>query len=1421
MMELISAVNKFRSALGKNKTRFSTPWGNGKVFAFLGLAILLPTLIHAATFTVSKDGRGAFTTVQAAVTKAGKGDVVEILDAAIYPEQVTIDSNKNGLTIRSSNPIALAKPTIKYQDVTHQNPKTCADALDQSKIDFDQNGALRLLWARNITIDGIGVDGGGASPFSWPGVWGDGISCTAGQKYPLFHGNGGIVLFLSGNVTIKNCDISNAFNGIAVKDRNQGGVFAIFNPADLEKFNIVPLSGFGKTGNHVIEKNRIHNNSWGFFFESTWDLGSTVRYNLLYENHHATTAVATAVKAMPDGENQPGGAFFFKDVMLTPISIYNNTFWHNYTLFSGGYRPGAQHLIFNNIFAEPNEYYSKGVFNNPFVVLDPFFLNRMKYSIYAAQSDPPKLDSRNIQAQQRDEALNKQIVKDTLVSFYQSVRIMNGMGNPVQEAFPVNITLQMSTGPVVITQTLTGANLPGALIGASATDPFPVGSGVRWFEIKFKSTDPANPDFLTPNWDDPTVKKYVMNGGWPEAGIYNSDGLVADVGAIPSTSRHADNVIIRPLAPVVINGTTATLSFDLTGLQGSLQSPKIKYIRFVKNIPVNLNGFGGAKTLIVPDPVTVTPASSSLKMGPNTITITGIPALDETQSFAFFEIIAEGIGADGKAVTTNVGFLPYRKLDYKFVVEIFNVSGTKITSAKAGEAVKLVITPQKLDGTPFLNIITPVEINLNSGADLLVPTTPPTKLALTSVDGPTTQPVLFTKVPPGGLEYVTVSGIWKNGSNTLPFYGVSDGIKILPGDAEKLIFQDPPSKILSPGSAPVIDPGQTYLVKVEARDKFDNKINTPVLITIKGNQPTIGDIDGPTTATTDSTGVATFKAKVTNGELNQTFELEASIAGKTPDKADLKVGKPRDRLWVLYADTKINDPAVELRGTAGERLPVTIRAGHDANTKLITRVTEFKVDVTKGLTVYASATDTVSMSTFTLVAGELVIWVQGQVMVDNGFITLTPTIDNTILPGNRGKIFFTFTPTNIVSSSIHADNGFGKADRLEVHFKDDLKATPDSISISWPIKGSTTQVVRSGISIDPADKKHVTVHLAMPFPGGITTSPTGKAPGTAYTFDPATPDIGVQAMDFQAADSIGALLDSATVQDRTEAADDTLIVAFSEAIVSGSLNGASLVLIKKGGSAPVTLTVLTSTSFSKGGFRIAVKDLGAQAPKEGDSLKINPLGPLTDAFGNHSNAFNRPVALKLKIVPKPPILLVKMDRPYQKVDAASQHPDFILFSSNPDSTWNPFQYSNYNKQSGLTSTCDAGTCGGPIRGGGEGSLDLPGVTVETNRAAKYSVTIFNNFGVFINGFNGQITNAQLGLDERGLPAVGVTPLISRGANGNFRLKITWNSLAYDQSRAATGAYLIRVVVVGKGETEEGKPISLSTSRVIRFGMLRK
>ena len=251
-------------------------------------ACSIANILFANTLAVSQSGGGNFTTIQAAINAAKPGDVVKILDAATYPEQVTIDSTKDGLTLTSSEPTALNKPRIVWQDTVNVHPKTAAESQIDSLINFDKNGALRILSAINITVNGLAIDGGGPYVYGWACVW----TSTSGPASDLVAGNAALTIWGSGGAHITNCDVSNAYWGINLKDRNEGGIFANANPADLQPKNIVPMSGFGRTGNHIIEYNRIHNNSFGLWFESSWDLGSTIRYNLIYENHHQTAAFA-------------------------------------------------------------------------------------------------------------------------------------------------------------------------------------------------------------------------------------------------------------------------------------------------------------------------------------------------------------------------------------------------------------------------------------------------------------------------------------------------------------------------------------------------------------------------------------------------------------------------------------------------------------------------------------------------------------------------------------------------------------------------------------------------------------------------------------------------------------------------------------------------------------------------------------------------------------------------------------------------------------------------------------------------------------------------------------------------------------------------------------------------------------------------
>ena len=1166
------------------------------VFAMACICLAGASSLFAATFTVSKDGRGAYTTIQAAVTASRAGDIVLILDAATYPEQVTIDSTKSGLTLISSAPTSLNKPRVVWQDLVNVHPKTYAESQIDSMINFDQNGALRILRAQNVTINGIAIDGGG------PYVYGYG--CIWSNANDLVAGNAALTIWVSGGAHILNCDVSNAFWGINFKDRNEGGIFANANPSDLQPQNIVPMSGFGRTGNHVIEYTRIHNNSFGLYFESSWDLGSTIRYNLIFENHHQTAAFAKTVSTSPtgnncgtDGKNQPGGAMMFKDVAYSPLSIYNNTFWHNFLLFVGGWRPGAQHLIFNNIFAKPFEYWSvdPSFSNDSYMEMSATFANRMNNCIYACQNQAPQTGY---------------------------VSIMNG--------FP---QVQGVNGQ---------PPAPGTLLSvAAANQAFPVAANIRWIEMdstRFQSMDPASINFLTPNWNDTLIAKYIKNQGWQASGVKNMDGSVADLGAVSSDGgRPTDFTTIRPTDPVSITGTSATIKFAIDLHTGQFQNPTAKLFRFVSNLPAVAN-WDPAAVITAANINNITlPAAPALQVGINTYTFT-IP-VTQTTDYAFFEGIFEGTDQNGKKYTSSTGFLPYRNLNYKFVVQVQKAGTLQLLdTVRVGDTVLLNVIPQKKDGTAFANNIRPVQASLASGFTIYETSDGKALTYPLGITGQTRVPVVFTKVPQGGIEIVSLSGIWGGPNDTEVFQG-SATIRLLPGPPAAVVFQNPPSNSFG-ANPPVIGPGSVFPGQLYVYDTYGNRVNTSSSVTLSSLSANIANIVGanPTLAiTTDSTGVGTFGVQTTNAATKgEIFNITALLTGKNNnDTAAMIVGNPLDHLVIFYGDTASYDANAQLSGQVGDKLKITIIATKSASPNQdslsLGRTDTVTVMSPSGLLFYNSATATTQTTSVILVGGKATIWVSSTTPISNGSVTASSSLS----PVTRSGINFTQPLVVIDSAFYYADNGTGSVNRVEIYYDKKLPLIPDSITLYWPLKSTSTVQTVSGSQLSFApDSMHLTINLTAPFPPGLTYATSADKLGISYNRPNTAPGVTATPTNFAITERVGPLIMSAQVVERLSSGlgTDTLYVTFSEPVQAASLAGNALILIKNGTT--YELSIANATSITSTRFVLTVVSTTGQ-PQLGDSLRIDAAGPIIDALGNKANALNRPVVISIKTIPAP------------------------------------------------------------------------------------------------------------------------------------------------------------------------------------------
>jgi hypothetical protein len=1194
------------------------------IWLLLVVLLMMNVPLYPATHTVSQDGRGEYTSVQAAVNKAKSGDDVVILDFAVYKEQVTIDSSKNRLTLRSENPKLRLKPTIRYQDKTNVGPRTYAESQDQSKITFDMNGATRVLRAKSVTIEGIIFDGGGPAPYGYNAIW--------ENRSPLFSGNAALTLYVAGDVVIRNCEFVNAFYGVYIKDRNEGGIYANANPADLKPQLVVPLSGFGKIGNHLIEKNRIHDNSWGVFIESAWDLGSTIRYNLIYENN-IPEDLAEKIDAMDGSDNQWGGAIFLKDQLLTPMAIYNNTFYHNNIILCADWQVGGTNLVFNNIFGKPYKIPADAISAQ---ALDKALPNRVFNCLYACQDQLPQSRSQVYNAGMQDPETNQYVEAKVTYTGYGYVVVMNGLPQLKPTLQTIDLEIPLSSGPVIKQVSVEWAVLPGTVIeGAAPNTPFPKASNNRWFEIKFKSTDPEDADFLAPDWDDSLSKLLIVDQGWAAGGIRDADGSIADIGAIPFAGIPETEIMVKAKDPVFITGgTSAKVNFTLTPFEGTMNNPKIKYVRWIRNIPYTDGIWGTSNISSIPanNIIEVTVPPTPLVIGSNMLTFT-IPRMES--AYGFFDIIIEGTTADGIPVTTNAGFLPYRAIDYIFDVVIMDEAGTKeITTAQAGQAVQLWITPRRLDGKTFDAEVEKVSVTLSSNFDLLTPGGEIFSIPGT-VKGTSKSLVMFTKVPESGFDGVEVSGMFMHPTDTSIFYairGSSKDIKIIPGPPEKIAFQDPPSNGIAK-----VNPGSPRQITVQAYDRYENKVNVATQISVVSTSPDVGTVNG-SPATTDGKGLAILYAQVTRGSLDDTFPVVATLlVNNAIDNAKLVVGKPRDRFWIFYQDTAAYDPDAAISACSGIRVPVTIRAGKDAMTVEPSYTNAIAVELSAGMAAYLSESrdDTVKINETVLVKGARVIWLQSTSRnVANGLISVYAK-DGTIANAFRENINFIPCNTTLKNAAYFANNGFGSVDRAEIYFQNKLQATeiPDSIRLSWPSGDGEVRVVhREAMMVDPLDSSHVTMSLAQPFAKEITRYAGSNAElGTYYWWNPLTPEASSQTSVFQISDSVGPLIASVLLIERVGDGNDTLYISFTESVIADVAIGNSLTLIKNGGK--IQLGVIDAIPQNEQTIKVVVADLKENKPVEGDSLKIASAGPIVDRSKNHAHPENRPVVISLRRTP--------------------------------------------------------------------------------------------------------------------------------------------------------------------------------------------
>ena len=1249
--------------------------------------------LPAAHITVSQAAggddvdAGMFTSIQKAVNAAKPGNVIEIQDLATYKEQVTIDSTKHGITIRSKNPTSASKPVIQWQDTENQSPKTGAEAKKPgdgpgTSGNFETCGALRIKRAQGVTIDGIIVDGGGPAPFAWPGIWND--------KDPLAHGNAAITLVVAGGAVIRNCELRNAYIGLNVKDRNTGGVFGNPNPADNDQ--TIPLSGFGKVGNHLIEYNRIHDNSLGIFFESAWDLASTVRYNLIYNNFHIQSVLNFInAPAFPAAEknNMASGAIMFKDMVYTPVAIYNNTFHNNYLNLIGHWKVAAPHLLFNNIFGKSSVPFGsngKASFNNfDYMAMDSRFPNRMHNSIFSAYLEISTRGGPEYLGASCNHLNYDTLRVDRLVIWnnFLGTAGTEPFTMPACPATPVNMTDVVA---------------PGALIAGQ-------NGNVRWLETTgraltntqsqktllldtlFQSVDPGNSKFLWPKWDHPLVQKFIQNKGWEAAGIRNADGNIADLGAISSNNGvHQPTLArIKPSNVVLISGGEATASFSLTLESGTMTNPKIKLIRWVAPLP-DFTNFGGSDAPVVAsNSIRAVTPQGGVAFGSNTLkfAITGT-----VPEYGFFELVVEGTDANGKTVTSDVGFLTYRELKNYLSIEVYPPSGNMVPANSlkeviAGQQYRVQVIAK--DGPGASDLFTKgnlqeVEYRLLSHPTAMMwreidpePGNPLTREENVTISK--TYMVYFTRA---GDENIFGSGRYDD----LVFLG-NRAITVLPGDPAKIEFKYPiPKSQIPPGALPaVINRGVPTEVLVQVQDRFGNAVKTPVEVQIRSSDAGIGDVGASSNINTkavrtDSSGMAVFMAMVTGGNRDQTFDMTATMTygGKTfTDVGTFRIGRTLAALQVFYSDAGADanatpDNSVKIDAMTIDWELITVRAA-EGGAVLSAKAGCVKVESDPPGLVFSDAKGGAEATTFTMKDGVAKFYVNSRENYFGGVVVSMlgadcSTPDHSINGGDRGDIRFTEPENSILNAVVFCD-GHGRPDSVIVRYASDGNSlfggidVPDSLRLTWGRGTDTVSRVTKEISridsftVSGSFRNHPSRDA---FPKGYTDiSGNGVGLVMLYTKDK-------EDNFFDVLDGVGPIISDAGDMRADKASPlivenlnpdtqlDTLIIMLSESLRDEETLQGTGALVYTTDEAPENNPATGGTAlnvetafYATGGYRVILA-AASQRPAGGDwirfaggnkTVKDMAAGASTDPKwpdnGVHPN--NRWVQLKVRQVP--------------------------------------------------------------------------------------------------------------------------------------------------------------------------------------------
>lgn len=592
----------------------------GKAIALLAVSLASISQAAIKNYTVSATaGKGTHLTIQAAVNDCSSDDVctINLVDAAYsIPRPIWIEGKSRitiqgvtatgvrpkltyaaGLADMVTNPLTGTKVQAKVRKVftlpflieatglpcandagtgctvdtkrpagwamwpykaASADPVPNNDPGDKSDVSnpysssgFQRNGMFVVEKSVDINIRGLSLDGVQPMYFVNNGIW--------SQKYDVLFGSVGVNSMQSLRTTVQDCELKNFFSGFYINGRNPGGTYGQANPDDLDLTNIVPLSRFGKSGDHTFEKNFVHDNWWFLYDEIEWDMGSTIRYNVAWNNINKAFQYGDSLKdADATGDemnNQTGGFVYMKDVTLVTHKIYNNTLYkHGIVLGFGGWRAGTQHLFYNNVLAGPIDSLKSG---NTVIKYGQDWHQMLQLAGTTIYNNTFELEGGVKYGYQTASQAN--IVSDTFpdenspgkvcyptgcwatiepvkyVSQIQPEFLWNNWGIAQGGSFDVYTTDKAGKrwGPFKVynSQLRDSTGLIIKMQGSAAdSNIWKQHLNMYALKIPFQSRTPTAATFMMPQWGENIVNKAIRHQGW-SAAHRNFDGTLVDRGA--------------------------------------------------------------------------------------------------------------------------------------------------------------------------------------------------------------------------------------------------------------------------------------------------------------------------------------------------------------------------------------------------------------------------------------------------------------------------------------------------------------------------------------------------------------------------------------------------------------------------------------------------------------------------------------------------------------------------------------------------------------------------------------------------------------------------------------------------------------------------------------------------------------------------